>query len=248
MAGHSKFKNIMHRKGAQDAKRSKQFAKFSKEIMVAAKMGGDDMSSNSRLRLAVATARASSMPKDNIERAIKKGAGGADGDNFTEMRYEGYATGGIAVIVEALTDNKNRTASDVRSTFSKHGGNLGETGSVGFMFDRVGEVVFETSVASADEMFEFALEVGASDVESDEDVHIITTEPADFGGVLEALSEKFGNTTEAGLKWRPQTPTALDLGKTESVLKMVEKLEDLDDVQAVHTNLDITDEIAEQLE
>jgi len=238
MAGHSKFKNIMYRKGAQDAKRSKMFSKFSREITVAAKMGGDDMDSNPRLRLAVATARAQSMPKDNIQRAIAKAAGG-DAETYDEMRY-----GGIGVIVEALTDNRNRTASDVRAIFSKAGGNLGESGSVGFMFDRVGEILYPADTTDADSMFEAALEAGADEVESDDDGHVIYTDGGDLHSVVSALTEALGKEPDgAKLIFKPKEPMALDQEAAEKLIRLIDALEDNDDVQTVFGNYDIPEDV-----
>ncbi len=245
MAGHSQFKNIMHRKGAQDAKRAKIFAKLGREISVAARDGADP-AFNSRLRTAIAAAKAQNMPNDNVKRAIQKGIGG-DGENYEEIRYEGYGPGGIAMIVEALTDNRNRTASEVRSTFSKHGGNLGETGSVGFMFDRVGQIVFATDVAEADAMFEAALEAGASDVASDEDGHFVTCAVDDFNEVRDALVEKFGDPESAGLEWKPQTTIAVDEDTAGTLMKLISALEDNDDVQSVASNFEVSDEIMQRL-
>jgi len=247
MAGHSKFKNIMHRKGAQDKKRAKEFAKLSKEIMVAAGMGTPDPDMNPRLRTAIAAAKGASMPKDNIERAVKKGAGELDGDNFVEMRYEGYGPGGVAIIVECLTDNKNRTASDVRSTFSKRGGNLGETGSVAFSFERRGLITFALEAGDADTMFEAALEAGATEVESGDDVHEISCEPDQLHAVLDALAQKFGDSKGATLDWKPTNTTDLDKDKAESLMGLVEALEDLDDVQDVFTNMSVSDEVMAEL-
>lgn len=247
MAGHSKFKNIMHRKGAQDKKRSKVFSKLSREITVAAKMGGPEMDSNPRLRLAVATARGQSMPKDNIERAIQKAAGG-DAENYEEMRYEGYGPGGVGVIVETLTDNRNRTASDVRTIFGKAGGNLGESGSVGFMFDRVGEINFPADAAEADDMFEAALEAGADEVESDDDGHAIYTEASDLHSVVAALTEALGKEPEgAKLIWKPKEPMTLDKDGAEKLMRLIDNLEDNDDVQVVFGNYDIPAEVLEEL-
>jgi YebC/PmpR family DNA-binding regulatory protein len=243
MAGHSKFKNIMYRKGAQDAKRSKMFSKFSREITVAAKMGGDDMDSNPRLRLAVATARAQSMPKDNIQRAIAKAAGG-DAETYDEMRYEGYGPGGIGVIVEALTDNRNRTASDVRTIFSKAGGNLGESGSVGFMFDRVGEILYPADTTDADSMFEAALEAGADEVESDDDGHVIYTDGGDLHSVVSALTEALGKEPDgAKLIFKPKEPMVLDQEAAEKLIRLIDALEDNDDVQTVFGNYDIPEDV-----
>lgn len=245
MAGHSKFKNIMHRKGAQDKKRAKVFAKLGKEISIAAR-AGEDPGFNPALRLAIANARGQNMPNDNIKRAIQKGVGG-DTDNFEEIRYEGYGPGGIALIVEILTDNRNRAASDVRSTFSKNGGNLGETGSVAFMFDRVGQLVFPADKADADTMFEAGLEAGASDVESDDESHTLICDPNDFADVRDALAEKFGDPTSAGLEWKPQNLIAVDEDAAGTLLKLIEALEDNDDVQAVSANFDIPDDVMERL-
>ncbi|GJL84721.1 MAG: putative transcriptional regulatory protein R02753 [Micavibrio sp.] len=247
MAGHSKWANIQHRKGKQDKKRAKIFSKLGREITVAARLGGGDPDMNPRLRLAVTTARGQSMPKDGIERAIQKGAGGTDGENYEEIRYEGYGPGGVAVIVEALTDNKNRTASEVRSIFAKHGGNLGETGSVGFMFDRMGEVVYPAGKASADDMFEAALEAGADNVESDEEMHEISCAPDDFAAVAKALEEKFGEAERAGLVWRPNVSAEVDEAQAGSVMKLVDALEDCDDVQNVTPNFEVSDEVMEKL-
>ena len=241
MAGHSKFKNIMHRKGAQDAKRAKVFAKLGKELSIAAR-SGEDPGFNPRLRLAIANAKSQNMPNDNIKRAIARGVGG-DGDNYEEIRYEGYGPGGVAMIVEALSDNRNRTASEVRSAFSKHGGNLGETGSVNFMFDRVGSIIYPADAASAEEMFEAALEAGATDVESDADAHSITCDPDDFADVREALAEKYGDPENGSLEWRPQNTIEVDADTASTLFKLIEVLEDNDDVQTVSSNFDVSDEI-----
>lgn len=247
MAGHSKWANIKHRKGAQDAKRAKVFSKLGREITVAAKLGGGDPDMNPRLRLAISTARGQSMPKDAIERAIQKGAGGADTDNYEEMRYEGFGVGGVAVIVEALTDNKNRTAGEVRAAFTKLGGNLGTTGSVGFMFDRVGEIVFPADKAGADDLFEAALEAGASNVESSDSYHEITCEVDDFASVRDALEAKYGEPERQGLVWQPNTTASVDEDQASSILKLIDLLEDNDDVQNVTTNFEVSDEIMEKL-
>ncbi|MCR4378917.1 MAG: YebC/PmpR family DNA-binding transcriptional regulator [Rhodospirillales bacterium] len=246
MAGHSQFKNIMHRKGAQDQKRAKIFAKHAREIYVAAKSGLPDPAANARLRTAIIAARAVNTPKENIERAIKKAEGGGD-ENYEAVRYEGYGPGGTAVIVEALTDNRNRTASDVRSAFSKHGGNLGETGSVGFMFVRTGVIEYAVKVADADTMFEVALEAGASDVASDKDGHEVTCAPDDFAAVRDALSEKFGDPLEARLDWKPTTTTELDETAAATMMKLIEALEDNDDVQSVSSNFEVSDEVMAKL-
>lgn len=248
MAGHSKFANIKHRKGAQDKKRAKLFTKLLREITVAAKIGQPDPAFNPRLRSAIIDARGNNLPKDRIDAAIKKAAGGADGANYEEIRYEGYAPGGIAIIVEALTDNKNRTASEVRSTFTKAGGALGETGSLGFMFDHVGMVRFNGDVAGEEEMFEAALEAGADEVESDEESHVIFTQVENFTGSRDALIEKYGDPTSAKLIWKAKSPTEItDLDQAQKLMKMVDALEDLDDVQTVTGGFDFSDEIAEQL-
>lgn len=248
MAGHSKFKNIQHRKGAQDKKRAKLFGKLGKEIMVASKMGGPDADMNPRLRLAVQTARQNNMPKDRIERAIKSGMPGGDDDAiYEEIRYEGYGPGGVAVIVEALTDNRNRAASEIRTAFSKNGGTLGETNSVSFMFDQVGSIVYPVSVADSDAMFEVAAEAGAQNVESDDEVHEVTTEVNDFGDVNSALEKKLGEPQSAGLIWKPQNPLTPDEETAAKLLKMIDALEDCDDVQNVYANFDVDDEMMERL-
>ena len=247
MAGHSQLKNSLHRKGAQDAKRAKLFSKLGREITVAAKMGGGDPDMNPRLRLAMQTARAQSMPRANIENAVKKGTGAGDGEDYVAMRYEGYAPGGVAVIVEALTDNKNRTAGDVRSTFSKYGGNLGETGSVGFMFDRIGEIIYPVAKAAADDMFEAALEAGASNAESDNEAHIVTCAPDDFAAVRESLVAKYGEPEKSGFVWKPNISVQLGKEQAEAVLELIEALEDNDDVQSVTTNFEVSAEVMKQL-
>ena len=248
MAGHSKWANIQHRKGAQDKKRAAQFAKLAKEITVAAKMGGGDVDSNPRLRLAITTARGQSMPKDNIERAIKKGTGeGADSASFEEIRYEGYGTDGIAVIVETLTDNRNRTASEVRSTFSKQGGNLGETGSVSFGFQQLGEIYFDASVADEDTVLEAVIEAGGTDVQSDAEYHVIYCEMTDLHAVSTALIEQFGHVKSAKIIWKPNIPMVLGLEQAQKIIRLIDALEDLDDVQNVYTNMDISEVVAEQL-
>lgn len=247
MAGHSQFKNIMHRKGAQDKKRAKIFTKIAREITVAAKIS-DDIDSNPRLRAAISAGRAQNMPKDNIERAIKKATGAGEGDNYEEVRYEGYGTAGVAVIVEALTDNRNRTASEVRAAFTKSGGNLGETGSVGFMFNRLGEIVYPASAADADEIFEAALEAGAANVESDENSHVVDTELEDLNAVREALTEKFGDPESAKMVFRAVTEADITVDQAQSIMKLVDVLEDNDDVQNVWTNVNWTDEIVASLD
>jgi YebC/PmpR family DNA-binding regulatory protein len=246
MAGHSQFKNIMHRKGRQDAVRSKLFSKLAREITVAAKSGMPDPSMNPRLRLAVQNAKAESMPKDNIDRAIKKALGG-DTENYDEVRYEGYGPGGVAVIVEALTDNRNRTASNVRSYFTKAGGALGESGSVAFMFDRVGEIVYGRQAGDADSVMEAAIEAGADDVASDDDGHRITTAFADLGDVSAALEKSLGEADSVKVVWRPQTGTPLDEEKAQSVLKLIDNLDEDDDVQNVYANFEIDESVMAKL-
>ena len=246
MAGHSQFKNIMHRKGAQDAKRSKLFSKLAREITVAAKIGGADANMNARLRLAIQNARAENLPKDNIERAIKKAAG-ADTESYDEVRYEGYGPGGVAVIVEALTDNRNRTASAVRSYFTQSGGALGETGSVGFMFDRVGQITYPASAGSADALLEAAIEAGADDVESSEDAHVVLCGFEALGEVSKALETALGAAESVKSAWRPKTLTALDEEKAQSLLKLIDTLEDDDDVQNVYSNFEVSDEVMAKL-
>lgn len=246
MAGHSKFKNIMYRKGAQDAKRSKLFSKLSKEITVAAKFGGPDPDANARLRLAIQNAKAQSVPKDNIERAIQKSQTGDD-TNYDEIRYEGYGPGGVAVIVEALTDNRNRTASSVRSTFSKNGGALGETGSVAFMFDRMGEVVYKVEAGDADTVLEAAIEAGADDVQSDEDGHTILCAFEALGEVSSALADSLGDAESVNPIWKPQNETPVDEEKAGSLMKLIGILEDDDDVQNVYSNEGIDEEVMAKL-
>ena len=241
MAGHSKWANIQHRKGRQDAVRSKLFSKLSKEITVAAKMGEPDPEKNPRLRLAVKEAKTNSVPKDVIERAIKKSESG-DAQDYDEIRYEGYGTGGVAVIVETMTDNRNRTASNVRSIFSKFGGNLGETGSVSFMFDRVGLITFRGGITGADEMLEAAIESGAIDVESSQEEHNIFCTDGDLNNVSNALELEFGESMSSKLIWRPQTTTELGLEEAEKILKLIDALEDDDDVQNVTANFNISEE------
>ena len=246
MAGHSKFKNIQHRKGAQDKKRAKVFSRLSKEITIAAKMGMPDPDSNPRLRTAITAARGQNMPKDNIERAIKKSAD-AGGENYEEVRYEGFGPGGIGVIVETLTDNRNRTAGDVRTIFTKSGGNLGETGSVSFMFDRRGAVEYSGDIADADAVFEAAIEAGAEDVESCGDTHEILCAMEDLHNVAAALEGALGPPPSAQIVWKPQNEISVNEENAEKVLRMMEALDDLDDVQNVYANFDIADEILEKL-
>ncbi|HBF29438.1 YebC/PmpR family DNA-binding transcriptional regulator [Rhizobium sp.] len=246
MAGHSQFKNIMHRKGKQDAVRSKMFSKLAREITVAAKTGMPDVNMNARLRLAVQNAKAQSMPKDNIERAIKK-ASAADGENYEEIRYEGYGPGGVAVIVEALTDNRNRTASSVRSTFSKAGGALGETGSVSFSFDKVGEITYKLAVGDADKVMEAAIEAGAEDVTTDEDGHTIICGFEDMNEVSKALEGVLGEAESVKAVWRPQNTVPVDEEKAQSLMKLIDTLEDDDDVQNVYSNFEVSDEVMAKL-
>ncbi|HYM31015.1 MAG TPA: YebC/PmpR family DNA-binding transcriptional regulator [Candidatus Cybelea sp.] len=247
MAGHSQFKNIMHRKGAQDAKRAKIFTKLIRELTTAARAGLPDPNANPRLRAAVLAARQANMSKETVERAIKRGAGASEGDNYEEVRYEGYGPGGIAVIVEALTDNRNRTASDVRSAFTKHGGSLGETGSVAFMFERVGQILFAAAKASADDMFEAAIEVGADDCSAGADEHEIICKPDAFVSVREALEKRFGDPKSAKIIWKPLNTVPVDEVRAETLFKMLEVLEDSDDVQNVYANFEVTDEIMQKL-
>jgi YebC/PmpR family DNA-binding regulatory protein len=246
MAGHSKWANIQHRKGRQDAARSKLFSKLSKEITVAAKMGDPDPDKNPRLRLAVKEAKGASMPKDNIDRAIKKAQGG-DAESYEEVRYEGYGPNGVAIIVEAMTDNRNRTASNVRSTFTKRGGNLGETGSVAFMFDRKGQIVYPVDAGSEDDMMLAAIDAGAEDVESGEDGHVIWSADTDLAEVSTRLEATLGEAETARLVWRPQTTTELDLDAAQTLVALIEALEDDDDVQTVTANFEISDEVLAQL-
>lgn len=248
MAGHSKFKNIMHRKGAQDKKRAKLFSRLGKEITVAAKMGGPDPDMNPRLRLAISAARAGNMPNDRIKKAIDVAdPANKEAADYEEIRYEGYGPGGVAIIVEVLTDNRNRAVSDVRLVFSKNGGTLGESNSVAFMFDRVGEIVYPESIADEDNMFEAAVEAGAENAGLDEGQHVIHTAPDDLSAVADALSKTFEDPERSELTWRPKTMTELDGDKAVAAMKLVDALEDLDDVQSVSTNMDISDEVAAML-
>jgi len=246
MAGHSQFKNIMHRKGAADAKRSKLFAKLAREITVAAKLGLPDPKMNARLRLAIQNARAENMPKDNVDRAIKKALGN-DGENYDEIRYEGYGPGGVAVVVEALTDNRNRTASAVRSYFTRSGGALGETGAVSFMFDHVGQIVYKPEAGSADAVMEAAIEAGAEDVQSDGDGHVIFSSFETMGEVAKALEETFGEAESVKPIWKPQNLVPVDEEKAAALLRLIDSLEDDDDVQAVYTNFDIPEDVLQKL-
>ena len=247
MAGHSQFKNIMHKKGKQDAIRSKLFSKLAREITVAAKLGLPDPAMNARLRAAVIAARAENMPKDNIERAITKAAGG-EGENYDEVRYEGYAPGGVAVIVEALTDNRNRTAGEVRSYFTKAGGALAETGAVSFMFDRVGLIVFDRQAADDEAMFEAAIEAGADDVASGPEEHEVITPVEALREAQKALEARFGEPKKASIVWRPQTMVAVDDEAGEKILRLIGALEDNDDVQNVTANVEISDALIAKME
>ena len=247
MAGHSQFKNIMYRKGAQDAKRARLFTKIGREIEVAAKLGSPDPDSNPRLRAAIQAARAANMPRDRIDRAMKRAAGDGDGAVYEEVRYEGYGPAGVAVIVEALTDNRNRTAADVRAAFSKNGGSLGETGSVSFLFDRAGLVRFAREAASSDEIFEAALEAGADDMDSDEAGHDVLTAPEDLHAVREALERSIGEPQAARLIWKPQTLVPVAEEPATVLFKLLEALDDHDDVQNVSANYDVSDEVLARL-
>ena len=246
MAGHSKWANIQHRKGRQDAVRSKLFSKLSKEITVAAKMGDPDPEKNPRLRMAVKEAKSVSVPKDVIDRAIKKSTAG-EGDDYEEIRYEGYGPNGVAVIVETMTDNRNRTASTVRSTFTKNGGNLGETGSVGFMFERTGEVVYAATAGDADTIMMAAIEAGADDVASGDEGHVITCADFDLNMVATALESELGESVSTKLIWKPTMTTELDLEGMQKLMKLVDALEDDDDVQRVTSNFEVSDEVLDQL-
>jgi YebC/PmpR family DNA-binding regulatory protein len=246
MAGHSKFKNIMYRKGAQDKKRSAMFSKLSREITVAAKMGTSDPDMNPRLRAAVLAARAQSMPKDNIERAISKAAGG-EAENYEELRYEGFGPGGVSLIVEALTDNRNRTATNVRTIFSKNGGNLGASGSVSHGFSRLGLISYPATAGSTDAVFEAAIEAGAEDVESDEEGHDIWTAQEDLHEVAKALERSLGPAESAKLAWRPATPVEVGEEEAGSLMKLIDALEEDDDVQTVWGNYEVPDEVMEKI-
>jgi YebC/PmpR family DNA-binding regulatory protein len=246
MAGHSQFKNIMHRKGRQDAVKSKLFGKLAREITVSAKLGLPDPTMNARLRAAIIAARAENMPKDNIERAIKKAQGG-EGENYEEIRYEGYGPGGVAVIVEVLTDNRNRTAGEVRAAFTKSGGNLAETGAVSFMFDRVGVIEYDAAVASGEAMFEVALEAGADDVVSNDGGHEVYAVQDKYASVAKALEAKFGEPRKATLVWRPQNTVAVGDEQGEKLLKLIENLNEHDDVQNVYANFEVSDALVQRM-
>jgi len=247
MAGHSQFKNIMYRKGAQDAKRAKKFAKITREILVAAKSGLPDPNSNPRLRAALAEARVNNMPKDNIERAMKKALGNDADTNYEEIRYEGYGPGGTALIVEVLTDNRNRAASEVRSAFTKSGGNLGESGSVSYMFDRIGMIRYPKTIGDYETVFETALEAGADNLEEVEDSFDISTSVDSFGAARDTLNAKFGDPLECKIIWRPTNLVSCDEAAATSILKLIDVLEDNDDVQNVYSNFDISDDILKKM-
>jgi YebC/PmpR family DNA-binding regulatory protein len=247
MAGHSQFKNIMYRKGAQDKKRAKVFTKIIRELTTAARSGLPDPAANPRLRAAVLAARQANMPKDTVERAIKRGSGSGADEAYEEVRYEGYGPGGIAIIIEALTDNRNRTASEIRAAFTKAGGALGETNSVSFMFDHIGEISYPANTASTDEMFEAATEAGADDLESDAEQHVVTSAPEDFNSVRDALENRFGAAGSARLSWRPKTTAAIGEETAATLFKLLETLEDSDDVQNVYANFEIAEDVMARL-
>jgi YebC/PmpR family DNA-binding regulatory protein len=247
MAGHSQFKNIMYRKGAQDKKRAKIFTKIIRELTTAARTGLPDPNSNPRLRAAVTAAKEANMPKDTVERAIRRGSGEEAGENYSEVRYEGYGPGGVAIIIEALTDNRNRTASDLRAAFTKAGGSLGESNSVSFLFDRLGEIVYPAAAASADAMFEAAVEVGADNVESGSEQHTVTCAPDDLNAVRDALERRFGPAQSAKLAWRPKTSAPVAGDDANDLLKLLETLEDSDDVQNVYANFEMADDVLQRL-
>jgi YebC/PmpR family DNA-binding regulatory protein len=247
MAGHSQFKNIMYRKGAQDKKRAKLFSRLSREITVAARAGLPDPDMNPQLRTAVAAARAANMPKDNIERAISKAGGGEDDTSYEEIRYEGYGPGGAAIIVEALTDNRNRTAAEVRTAFGKHGGSLGESNSVSFLFDRVGQITYDREAGSAEEVFEAAVEAGADNVESTAETHEITCAPEDLAAVRDALEAELGPPREAQLTWKPLSTVQIEESDADTLLKLLGALDDADDVQQVSANFEISDDVMARL-
>jgi YebC/PmpR family DNA-binding regulatory protein len=247
MAGHSQFKNIMYRKGAQDKKRAKIFTKIIRELTTAARSGLPDPAANPRLRAAALAARQANMPKDTVDRAIRRGSGGGAEDAYEEVRYEGYGPGRTAIIVEALTDNRNRTASEIRAAFTKAGGALGETNSVSFMFDHVGEIAYSSAVASADQMFEAVIEAGAENVESDAEQHLVTTAPEEFNAVRDALEQRFGPADSARLIWRPKTTSPIDEETATTLFKLLETLEDSDDVQNVYANFEVAEDVMARL-
>jgi YebC/PmpR family DNA-binding regulatory protein len=247
MAGHSQFKNIMYRKGAQDKKRAKVFTKIIRELTTAARTGLPDPNANPRLRAALLSARQANMPKDTVDRAVRRGAGGDGEEAYEEVRYEGYGPGGVAVIVEALTDNRNRTASEVRAAFTKAGGALGETNSVSFLFERGGEILYPAAAASADDMFEAVLEAGADNVESDAEQHLVTCATEDFNTVRDALEQRFGPAQTARLVWRPKTASPIDEETAGTLFKLLETLEDSDDVQNVYANFEVAEDVLARL-
>ncbi len=247
MAGHSQFKNIMYRKGAQDKKRAKIFTKIIRELTTAARTGLPDPNSNPRLRAAVTAAKQANMPKDTVDRAIRRGAGEEAGENYDEVRYEGYGPGGVAIIAEALTDNRNRTASDIRAAFTKAGGSLGESNSVSFLFDRMGEVIYSAGAASADAVFEAAVDAGADNVEGSPEGHAVTCAPDDLNAVRDGLEKRFGPAQSAKLVWRPKTITPVSGEAADSLLKLLEALEDSDDVQNVYANFEMADDVLARL-
>lgn len=247
MAGHSQFKNIMRRKGAQDAKKAKIFTKIAREIIVAAKSGQPDINFNAKLRSAVIKARVAGLPKDRIEASIKKGAGGADGENYEAVRYEGFGPGGVAIVIEALTDNRNRTAPEIRSAFTKNNGNMGETGSVGFMFEHMGLIEYPAERITEEAMFEAAIEAGADNAETEGGVHTISTALESFGPARDALAEKFGDASSTKLAWVAKTTTPVGAEDAEKLMALVEALEDLDDVQDVFTNAEFGDDVVSRL-
>ncbi|HEV8027078.1 MAG TPA: YebC/PmpR family DNA-binding transcriptional regulator [Stellaceae bacterium] len=247
MAGHSQFKNIMYRKGAQDKKRAKIFTKIIRELTTAARTGLPDPAANPRLRAAVTAARDANMSKDTVERAIKRGAGNEEGENYEEVRYEGYGPGGVAIIVEALTDNRNRTASEVRAAFAKAGGHLGESNSVSFLFDRIGQVTYPAKAASADAMFEAAAEAGADNVESGAEEHVVTTAPDALNAVRDVLEQRFGAPAAAKLVWKPKTQSLVEAMVADALFKLLETLEDSDDVQNVFANFEVSDDVMARL-
>lgn len=247
MAGHSQFKNIMHRKGAQDAKRAKIFTKVTREIITAVKTGAPDPNMNPRLRSAIQWARKENLPRDRIEAAIKRGSGDIEGDNFEEMRYEGYGPAGTALIVTALTDNRNRSASDIRSIFSKNGGNMAETGSVSFMFDNIGMISYPLETASEEDMLEAAIEAGADNCECDDSLHTITCSLENFGAVRDSLEKKFESPDTAKLIWQPKNTITVDEDQAQQIIKFIDALEDNDDVQEVFSNFEIPEDVLAKL-
>lgn len=247
MAGHSQFKNIMHKKGAKDAKKGKIFTKIAREIISACKTGMPDPNANPRLRSAIQWAREENMPRDKIEAAVKRGSGNVDTDNFVPVRYEGYGPGGTALIIQALTDNRNRTASDIRSTLTKLGGNLGETGSVSFMFEHAGVILYPAAAASEDDMLEAALEAGADDCQFDGSRHTVACAPDAFAAVRDALEKKFGSAESAKLAWQPKTTASVNEDQARQLLKLIDTLEDFDDVQEVFSNFEIPDVLMQKL-